>query len=122
TASECGQHKEVAILVRSQLQRRSDMFTSLFKYPTVLRRHLEDPAADERERFLLHRANQGAARDTLLRIARELLVIVRNVSMARGKAINRHDLEVAAARWARHQQRRKRSRGLRWSRELFLQV
>ena len=51
------------------------MFESLFKYPTVLARHVEGPVADERKRFLLYRANEGAARETLLRIARELLVI-----------------------------------------------
>ena len=27
------------------------MFESLFQYPTVLARHLEGPAADERQRF-----------------------------------------------------------------------
>jgi len=98
------------------------MFESLFKYPTVLARHVEGPAADERQRFLLHRANEGAARGTLLRIARELLVIAKNINVTTGKAIGRHDLEVAAAKWARHQQRRHRSHGPRWSRELFLQV
>jgi hypothetical protein len=48
------------------------MFESLFQYPTVLARHRDGPAADERRRFLLHRAKEGAARDTLLRIARGL--------------------------------------------------
>lgn len=40
------------------------MFESLFQYPTVVARHREGPAADERQRFLLHRANEGAARGT----------------------------------------------------------
>jgi len=98
------------------------MFESLFNYPTVLARHVEGPAADERKRFLLHRANAGAARGTLLRIARELLVIAKNINVTTGKAIGRHDLEAAATKWARHQQRRHRSHGSRWSRDLFLQV
>jgi integrase/recombinase XerD len=38
------------------------------------------------------------------------------------KPIGRDDLEVAADKWARHQRRRHRSHGPRWSRELFLQV
>lgn len=98
------------------------MFESLFKYPSVLARHVEGPAADERQRFLLHRANEGAARGTLLRIARELLVIAKSINVTTAKAISRQDLEVAAAKWARHQQRRHHSHGPRWSRELFLQV
>ncbi len=98
------------------------MFESLFQYPTVLSRHREGPAADERQRFLLHRAKEGAARGTLLRVARELLVIAKNINVTTGKAIGRHDLELAAVKWARHQQRRHRSHGPKWSRELFLQV
>jgi integrase/recombinase XerD len=43
------------------------MFESLFKYPKVLAHHVEGPAADERQRFLKHRAHRGAARNTLLR-------------------------------------------------------
>jgi hypothetical protein len=42
--------------------------------------------------------------------------------MTTGNVIDRRDLEVAAAKWARHQQRRNRSYGPRWSKELFLQV
>ena len=98
------------------------MFESLFKYPTVLARHVEGPAADERQRFLLHRANEGAALGTLLRIARELLVIAKNISVTAGRTISRRDLEVTAGKWARQQQRRNRSHGPRWSRELFLRV
>jgi integrase/recombinase XerD len=98
------------------------MFESLFQYPTVLARHRDGPAADERRRFLLHRAKEGAARDTLLRIARELLVIAEHINVTTAKAIGRHALEVAADKWARHQQRRHHSHGPRWSRELFLHV
>lgn len=98
------------------------MFESLFQYPTVLARHRNGPAADERRRFLLHRAKEGAARGTLLRIARELLVIAKHINVTTCKAIGRHDLEIAATQWAHHQQRRHRSHGPRWSKELFLQV
>lgn len=51
------------------------MFEVLFIYPKVLARHQGGPAAAERERYLAHCADQGAAHATLLRIARELLVI-----------------------------------------------
>lgn len=98
------------------------MFETLFKYPRVLARHREGPAADERRRFLIYRANEGAARNTLLRTATELLVIAKNINVTTSKAIATHDLEVAALRWTRHQRRRCRSHGPRWSKVWFLQV
>jgi site-specific recombinase XerD len=98
------------------------MFETLFQYPTVLARHRDGPSADERQRFLSHRAQEGAARGTLLRMARELLVIAKRINLTTGKPIGRHDLELAAAQWARQQQHRRRSHGVRWSREQFLQV
>lgn len=98
------------------------MFETLFKYLNVLARHSEGPAAEERRRFLIHRANEGAARNTLRQTANELLVIAKNINVTTGKTISNYDLEVAAERWARRQQRKHRSRGPRWSKELFLQV
>lgn len=98
------------------------MFETLFKYPSVLARHLEGPAANERERFLVHRANEGAAISTLLRTARDLLVIAKNIDVTTGKVIGSHDIEVAAAKFDRHQQRIHRSYGPRRARELFLQL
>lgn len=98
------------------------MFESFFQYPTVVARHCEGPAADERQRFLLHRAKQGAAHGTLLQIARELLIIAKHINVTSSKAMGKNDLEVAADKWARYQQRRHRSSGPRWSRELFLRV
>jgi integrase/recombinase XerD len=96
------------------------MFEKLFQYPGVLARHCEGPAAEERRRFLLHRANEGAAPATLLRTARELLVIAKTIDIS--ATLNGQDFEAAALKWARHQHRRHRSRGLRWSKELFLQL
>ena len=98
------------------------MFQTLFKYPRVLAHHLEGPAADERQRFLIHRAKEGAARGTLLGTARELLVIAKRIDVATEKAISIDDLEAAASRWVRHQQRRHRVRGSRWSREWFIHL
>ncbi len=98
------------------------MFETLFQYPSVLVGHREGPATEERRRFLLHRANEGAAPATLLRIARELLVIAKTIDITIAGQISHHDLEAAAAKWASRQQRRHRSSSPRWSRELFLQV
>lgn len=98
------------------------MFESLFRYPSVLARHRDGPAAEERRRFLFHRANEGAAPATLLRMGRELLVIAQNVEIKSGGSVSAQDLEAAASKWARRQQRRNRSSGPRWSREFFLQM
>ena len=61
------------------------MFETLFKYLNVLARHSEGPAAEERRRFLIHRANEGAARNTLRQTANELLVIAKNINVTIGK-------------------------------------
>jgi integrase/recombinase XerD len=98
------------------------MFATLFNYPSVLARHSEGPAAEERQRFLVHRANQGAARSTLLRTARDLLIIAKSIDVTGRNVIWNHDVEVAAAKWARHQQRRHRSHGPRRSNALFLHL
>jgi integrase len=98
------------------------MFPILFKYPRVLAHHCEGPAADERQRFLIHRAKEGATRGTLLGIARELLVIAKHIDVVTDKAISIYDLEAAASRWVRHQLRRHRARGSKWSREWFIHV
>ena len=98
------------------------MFETLFKHPAVLTRHCEGPAAEERQRFLIHRANQGAARTTLLGNAKDLLIIAKNIDVTSGKAFSKHDLEIAAAKWAHYQQRKRHSQGPRRSRELFLRL
>jgi integrase/recombinase XerD len=98
------------------------MFESLFQYPTVLQRHREGPAADERQRFLIHRANEGAAHGTLLQIARELRMIAKYIDVRTGNTLDKHDLEIAAEKWARQQQSRQRIQSRKWSRELFMRV
>jgi integrase/recombinase XerD len=43
------------------------MFGSLFAYPKVLARHQAGPVAEERDRYLVHRARERIARATLRR-------------------------------------------------------
>ena len=38
------------------------MFESLFRYPSVLARHRDGPAAEERRRFLFHRLRDRRSR------------------------------------------------------------
>jgi len=98
------------------------MFEVLFAYPKVLARHQAGPAAAGRERYLAHCAGQGAAHATLLRIARELLVIAERIDVTAGKSITRSEIDDAARAWARRQKRRCRADSGEWSRQLFTQV
>jgi integrase/recombinase XerD len=98
------------------------MFNILFHYPRVLARHRQGPSAEARERYLIHWADQGAARDTLLRMARELLVIAERLDLATCWMISIRQVEAAAERWVHHQQRRGRIRGPRGSRQWFIQT
>ena len=68
---------------------RSDIFDVLFHYPRVLARHRYGPSAQARERYLTHCADQGAARGTLLRMARKLLVIAQRLELTTDRLISR---------------------------------
>jgi site-specific recombinase XerD len=98
------------------------MFEDLFVYPKVLARHRAGPSADAREQFLGHRAGYGAARDTLLCLANELLVVAERIDVNSGKTIPLADVEAAADSWARYQRRRGRAHSGRWPRLRFIQV
>jgi site-specific recombinase XerD len=98
------------------------MFEILFAYPKVLARHQASPAAADRERYLEYCAGQGAARETLLRIARELLVIAERIDVTAGKPIRRSEVDAAAQAWARQQKKRCRAESGEWSHRLFAQV
>jgi hypothetical protein len=71
------------------------MFNTLFHYPRVLARHRQGPSAQARERYLTHCANQGAACNTLLRTARELLVIAQRLDLTADQMISTRQLEAA---------------------------
>ena len=98
------------------------MFETLFRYPAVVTRQRSGPFAEARERFLNHCASQGLARATLVRRARELLVIAERIDITLGEAIGLSTIEAVAARWAREQRQRQRAHGLRWSQEFFVQI
>jgi integrase/recombinase XerD len=62
------------------------------------------------------------ARATLLRNAREVLVIADRIDVTAGSTVTRQEIEVAAHRWARDQLRRHRVLEPGWSRALFIQT
>ena len=69
------------------------MFGGLFAYPKVLARHEAGPAAAERERYLVHRASdEGISHATLVRIAREMLVIAKWIDLEHAECISPQDI------------------------------
>lgn len=98
------------------------MFETSFKYPGVVARHRAGPCAEARERFLTHCIGQGLAGATLLRQARELLVIGERIDLTIGETIGLPAIEAAADGWDREQHVRHRARAVGWSRKLFVQT
>jgi integrase/recombinase XerD len=98
------------------------MFEDLFANPKVVARHREGPEASRRLRYLEHCADQGAARGTLLRTARELLVIAERLDLAGDRRVGREEIDAAAQSWAEYQHARNRACGEKWSRRLFCDV
>lgn len=96
------------------------MFETLFHYPGVIARHRAAPFAEARERFLNHCTSQGLAVPTVLRHARELLVIAERIDI--GQAVDLSTIAAAAERWAREQHQRHRAQALQWPRTLFVQT
>lgn len=98
------------------------MFDSLYHYPSVLARHREGPSAEDRDRFLAHCADDGAAQTTLLRLAPELLLVARRIDISSSRSIQYEEVEAAADRWVGYQRRHHRIRSSRFSRERFIQT
>lgn len=98
------------------------MFETLYQYPRVLARHLEAPAAEERDRFVAHFAASGAASASVSHLASELLVVAQRLDVSGTRAITPQEIASAADRWVRHQQRRGRISTARYCRPRFVQV
>lgn len=98
------------------------MLEKLFNYPAVLTRHKKAPLFEERDHYLAYLAEAGYAHETLLRIARELFLIVRILNIPSASNVMPEHIKAAADHWARKQCRRRRAHTLKWSRKLFIQV
>ncbi|WP_239499210.1 MULTISPECIES: hypothetical protein [Paraburkholderia] len=98
------------------------MFGTLFHYPRVLTRHRNGPSADDRERYLAHCAQDGAAHSTLLGLAPELLAISQRITLDNGRLIPSAEVEMAADRWVRYQRRHQRILTGKFSRKRFIQT
>jgi integrase/recombinase XerD len=98
------------------------MFENLYRYSRVLVRHLDGPAAEERDRFVTHYVEAGAARDSVLQLASELLLVAQRLDIHGTRAISLEEIWSAADRWVRHQRRHGRIRTARFSRQRFVRV
>lgn len=98
------------------------MFETLYRYSRVLARHLDGPAAEERDRFVAHFAASGAASESVSHLASELLVVAQRLDLSGTRAVKPQEIAAAADRWIRHQRRLGRISTARYSRQRFVQV
>jgi integrase/recombinase XerD len=78
------------------------MFERLFLQPHALRPHLDGPLAEERRRFLIHRAEQGYSHRGLRVLAYYLLACARSFQLADrpGEIISDVEVQEKATLWA----------------------
>jgi site-specific recombinase XerD len=95
------------------------MLEELFRYPLVVARHKNAPYVDERERFLTHCAQKGYPRKTLSRIAGQLLLVARNLSVYPEFKLTSDQIKASADQWAYRQERRATARDGKVSHRAF---
>jgi integrase/recombinase XerD len=84
------------------------VFHELFERPHAIRRQQTSPLLKERLRYLEHRAEQGAVRSTLRKIAFYQLVVIEYLRLDQKRRVSLKEIETAAMRWAHHQIRNPR--------------
>jgi hypothetical protein len=99
------------------------MFEEIFSGPTALRRHGEGPLASERQEYLQHLKDRGAATGTMIRQARYCLSIARGIQQyPRDYCFKATELEAIAASWAARQVKQGWADTPRWPKENFCSV
>lgn len=63
------------------------MFENLYRYSRVLARHLDGPAAEERDRSVANFAASGATRDSVSNLASEFLVVAQRLDVSGTRAV-----------------------------------
>jgi integrase/recombinase XerD len=78
------------------------MFEQFFKHPFALKPHVDGPLAEERRRFLVHRADQGYSRRNLRVLAYYLLACTRYLRLGDrpGEVISFSEVQQQATLWA----------------------
>jgi len=98
------------------------MFTQLYRSPSALARHLSAPYAQERARYLLHCANQGYSKATLLLKARELLWVARKLSAYGSLQVTIEQIETGAQGWHEREQACGQPLHIQWTRVRFIEA
>lgn len=98
------------------------MFEKLFKSPAALTRHRNAPYAEERERYLMHCAQEGYTRETLLLFAQELLCVASKLSIYPDLKVSSEQIEAAAKGWTERERRCGQTINTRWARNRFINV
>src|SRR3954451_16157707 len=98
------------------------MFERLFRHPHALEPHLNGPLAEERRRFLCHRAEQGYRHRGLRVLAYYLLACARSFRLADrpGEIISDAEVEEEATLWADRSPQPSGLKRRRFSRGQFL--
>lgn len=76
------------------------MFERIFKHRAVIRRHREGPLVEDRLRYLLFKAEGGAAWKTLSITADYLLAVATRMALTNSSKVSMAEIEKAANRWA----------------------
>jgi integrase/recombinase XerD len=97
------------------------MFDQLFEHPYAVARHRDGPLAEDRRRYLVHRAEQHTSPHTLRSIAAYILAAAKALRLAdrAGELLTRVEIATAADRWVRRRPKPPRTRGVRPSWLLF---
>jgi len=100
------------------------MFDQIFERSDALRRQLAGPLREARLAYLRHRAEQGAPRSTLRKLAQYLLVITERLNLQPEGTATTPQIERAADQWARRQVQHHKIKGgfSRKSKSCFLCV
>lgn len=91
------------------------MFDRLYRRQHAVARHLQEPLADERRRYLVHCANQQMSLVTLGHIARNTLIVTKILRLASRpkERISRAEIAAAADRWVNRRSKRRPVRNVR---------
>jgi hypothetical protein len=87
------------------------MFDQIFERSDAFRRQLAGPLREARLAYLRHRAEQGAPRSTLRKLAQYLLVVTERLNLQPHGTVTTTQIERAADQWARRRVRHHKIKG-----------
>jgi len=87
------------------------MFDQIFERSDSLRRQFAGPLREARLAYLRHRAEQGAPRSTLRKLAQYLLVVTERLNLEAERVVTTTQIERAADQWARRRLKHHKIKG-----------